>query len=71
MALHFMLVLPHARSKRFTPLTDHWHIIDSHYSSTVYDIDLPGRADIFPDLCDLYDLYDLYDLALCCPVGAV
>ena len=35
-------------------------MIYSQYSTTVHDLDLPGRADIFP-IC--YDLYDLYDLA--------
>ena len=37
-------------------------MIYSHYSTTVHDLDLPGRADIFPILHDLHDLYYLYDL---------
>ena len=32
-------------------------MIYSHYSSTVHDLDLPGRTD------DLYDLYDLAHVA--------
>ena len=36
-------------------------IIDSHSSSTVHDLDLPGREDL--SIPDLYDLYDLYDPA--------
>ena len=54
-------------------------IIDSHYSTTVQDPDLPDKEDIFPMLGDLahaagwdrYDLHELHDLDQVSWVGSV
>ena len=52
------------RTWNITCICQRGQIIDSHYSSTVHYLDLPGRADRYiPDLYDLYDLYDLADVA--------
>ena len=49
----------HTQSDRFSIPTT----AVQHYTTTVYDGDLPGRADIYiTDLYELYDLYDMYDL---------
>ena len=53
-----------ASTTRTDGLYDLYDLFPLLYSTTVHDLDLPGRADRYiPDLYNLYDLYDLYDLA--------